>query len=80
MLFSVRYTSSACTGSYSGEMGLASIQPTLNTSGLFERKADFTTVRVHERSLSNGACNVFYSGHSDGRCSIQLKMTDSKRM
>ena len=48
MLLQVRTTSSACTGSYSGEMGQMLIQHTINTSGDLDREVEFTSVRAHD--------------------------------
>ena len=48
MLTKVKTTSSACTGSYSGEMGQALIQKTINTSGKMRRPVEFTCIRAHD--------------------------------
>ena len=48
LLTSVTWTSSSCTGSFSGEMALAVVEKTVNQSGLMDRQAFFSPVRCHD--------------------------------
>ncbi|CAE7232731.1 unnamed protein product [Symbiodinium sp. CCMP2592] len=49
MLSRVIYTSSSCTGAYTGEMALAVIEKTINESGQLRLPVVFSPVRVHDR-------------------------------
>ena len=51
MLVQVRNTSSACTGSYSGEMGQVLIQRTVNATGDLDPHLEYTSVRAHDPRL-----------------------------
>ena len=49
MLARVSYTSSSCTGAYTGEMALAVIEKTVNESGQLPMPVMFSPVRAHDR-------------------------------
>ena len=61
LLTSVRYTSSSCTGSFSGEMALAVVEKTVNRSGVLDRPLCYTPVQCHE-TLSENIWNFWNSG------------------
>ncbi len=52
MLVRMGLTSSACTGSYSGEMALAVVEKTVNDSKRLDETVYFTPVRCHVTRLN----------------------------
>ena len=47
-LGSVTFTSSSCTGSFSGEMALAVVEKTINKSGILQFPVFMTPLRCHD--------------------------------
>lgn len=53
MLTSVLYTSSSCTGSFSGEMALAVVERTINNSNMLDIPLRFIPVQAHDLQQHN---------------------------
>ena len=54
MLANITYTSSCCTGAYTGEMTLAVLERTINQSKQLARPVVYTPARVHDRYSVSG--------------------------
>lgn len=76
MLLSIESTSSSCTGSFSGEMALATIEHTVNSSGFFEdRKVYFSPIRAHDSGLYLNEIDTLFCV----RCFPQSDPTKTRR-